>query len=133
MKILSILLLFLVGCSSVPVVKSVKEATEDNDLKTGLYKNSKGENLHITVVNAKERLDELEKNKRDSAREIEYLKKENQKLREQNLILKSLKGYKIEEEKVSVVGFDKEHNPVVKKEMVNLEPDHKIVIDITRR
>lgn len=111
--VFGILIVMLTGCATNRV-KNVSEAASDNDLKTGVYKNAKGENLHVNVVNLKERNDDLEKSLSDKDREIEHLRKERQRLHEEVLVLKATKGLPTKEESPQVAGFDAENNPIMK-------------------
>lgn len=117
------LMLMAVGCASAPRIQSFKEAVNDNpNLESGIYNKTNGENVQVTVVSLRARITELEKSSDDLARENLYLKQQMESLRYENVVLRAKGNYSLDQEKVKVLGFDKDSNPILGKEKVNPEP-----------
>lgn len=117
------LVLMMAACSSAPRVQSFREAINDNpNLESGIYNRTNGENVQVTVTSLRGKITELEKSNDDLARENLYLKQQMESLRYENVVLRAKGNYSLEQEKVKVVGFDKDSNPIMGKEKVNPEP-----------
>lgn len=134
MKVLNVILFVLTiiltastmtGCATANRVPTLKEATATGDMESGIYNNTKMENVQVTVISLKARIEILEKELSDSRHETEYYKKMNDEIKYENLILRARGNYEIQKEVKTVKSFDEKANPVVETKTVNLEPPKK--------
>ena len=117
--------LFLVSCStdSRQKIKTVGEASRSGaDIESGIYNRSNGENVQIIVQSLKSKIEELEKQKSDALRDLDYYKRTNEELKNENMLLRVRGNYKLEKESAKVKGFDKNGDPIVEKETKALLP-----------
>lgn len=94
---LGVVAVFLTGCGTTDKVSTFREAVgeQDNDLKSGVYQNRKGQNVYVSSKNLDARIKELETENgqmnlmnHNYQYEIQQLKKEKAKLLLENSLLK---------------------------------------------
>ena len=122
---LLLLLMILTSCATVDSrkVQSIQEAVKENpNIESGIYNNTHGENVQVNVQTLKARIVDIEKQNDDLSRERDYLKRTNEQLQYENLVLRTRGNYTLEREQSKVIGFDRNSDPLIVKEKVNPEP-----------
>jgi hypothetical protein len=116
--------LFLVGCAtSERRIPTFKEAVAENpNLESGIYNKSNGENVQVTIVSLKAKIEELEKQLFDARHEKDYYKRQNDELQHENMALRVHGNYELEKQVTNVQGFDANHNAVFNKTTVPVLP-----------
>jgi hypothetical protein len=104
-------------------VKTVEEASRGGvDVESGIYTRSNGENVQVIVQSLKSKIEELEKQKSDALRDLDYYKRTNEELKNENMLLRVRGNYKLEKESSRIKGFDKNGDPIVEKEVKSQIP-----------
>jgi hypothetical protein len=110
-----IFLVLAAGCAGNDRVRSFKDAVErDGEIRTGVYLNERGENVSVTTVNLRLRIQELENQLTDANRQTEFYKRRANEIELENLQLRVRANYDLSKDVKQVIGFDKDNNPIIR-------------------